>query len=37
MDEHMFDDLPKVLAILAVVVLAIGIAVGALIAWLVLS
>lgn len=37
MDGHMFDDLPKVLAILAAVVLVIGIAVGAFVAWLVLS
>lgn len=37
MDGHMFDDLPKMLAILVVVVLVIGIAVGAFIAWLVLT
>ena len=37
MDGHMFDDLPKVLAILAAVVLVIGVAIGAFIAWLVFA
>lgn len=37
MDGHMFDGLPKLLVAIAVVMLVVGVAIGALIAWLVLA
>ena len=36
MDGHMFDDLPKIILAVVVIAAVIGIAIGAVIVWLVM-